>query len=221
MNPTPDTTTSADNGGSFDPRQAAALLDQTTQQTRRQIEPAQPWLVVIRGIAVLAVLLAVWLNVRGQHPYQHPNGAVIPFLIGFGFLNLIATVAVRRRATAGVTGRSRLHPAEVAVLAVIWIAACVALAAMASAGVSDAFVYGRYPVSVPLIAGGVAWAAMWGARANWRNCGVGLAVAITGAVALAAGPYGGWLAAGIGLCVTLVGSAAVIVWQRRRSVVQP
>ena len=34
MNPTPDTTT-AGNSGNFDPRQAAALLDQTTQQARR------------------------------------------------------------------------------------------------------------------------------------------------------------------------------------------
>src|ERR1700722_16201211 len=36
VNPAPDTT-AADNGGDFDPRQAAALLDQTVQQTRRQI----------------------------------------------------------------------------------------------------------------------------------------------------------------------------------------
>ena len=48
MNHTPDTAAPAGNGGSFDPRQAAALLDQTTQQARRQFEPAQPWLLVIR-----------------------------------------------------------------------------------------------------------------------------------------------------------------------------
>jgi hypothetical protein len=77
MNHTPDSTT-AGNGGSFDPRQAAALLDQTTQQARRRLEPAQPWLLVIRAVAVLAVFGAVWLNVRGQHPYQHPTAALIP-----------------------------------------------------------------------------------------------------------------------------------------------
>ena len=69
MNHTSDATTA--DGGNFDPRQAAALLDQTTQQTRRQLEPARPWLLVIRAVAVLAVLGTVWLNVRGQHPYQH------------------------------------------------------------------------------------------------------------------------------------------------------
>ena len=67
MNHTPDTTT-AGNGGNFDPRQAAALLDQATRQARRQLEPAQPWLLVIRAVVVLAVFRAVWLNVRGQTP---------------------------------------------------------------------------------------------------------------------------------------------------------
>ena len=122
MNPTPDTTNSAGNGGNFDPRQAAALLDQTTQQTRRRLEPAQPWLLVIRALVVLAVFGAVWLNVRGQHPYQHPTAALIPVVIAFGVLNLVATVTVARRATAGVSGRTRLRRAEIAVIAVIWIA---------------------------------------------------------------------------------------------------
>jgi hypothetical protein len=42
MNHTSDTT-AAGNGGNFDPREAAALLDQTRRQARRQFEPAQPW----------------------------------------------------------------------------------------------------------------------------------------------------------------------------------
>jgi hypothetical protein len=117
MNPTPDTT--AGNGGSFDPRQAAALLDQTTRQARRQLEPAQPWLLVIRAVVALAVFGAVWLNVRGQHPYHHPTAAIIPVVIAFGVLNLVATVTVARRATAGLSGQSRLRPAEIAVLAAI------------------------------------------------------------------------------------------------------
>ena len=75
MNHTPDFT-AADEGGSFDAAQAAALLDQTTQQTRRKIAPAQPWLLAIRAVAVLLVLGACWLNVRGQHPYSGPTSSV-------------------------------------------------------------------------------------------------------------------------------------------------
>ena len=49
MNPTPDTSASAGNGGNFDPRQAAALLDQTTQDARRKLAPSPPWLLATSG----------------------------------------------------------------------------------------------------------------------------------------------------------------------------
>jgi len=220
MNHTPDTS-SAENGGNFDPQQAAALLDQTTQQARRRLEPAQPWLLVIRAVAVLAAFGAVWLSVRGQHPYQHPTAAAIPVVITFGILNFVATVTVARRATAGVSGRTRLRPAEIAALAVVWVGVFAVMGALAGAGVSDAVAYGQYPAAVPLIVAGLAWAGIMAARANWRACGTALAVAAVGAVAAFAGPAGAWLVAGVGLCVVRLGSAAVIVWRQRRSVVQP
>ena len=59
------------------------------------------------------------------------------------------------------------------------------------------------------------------ARANWRACGTGLAVAAVGAVGAFAGPAGAWAVAGVGLCVALLGSAAAIAWRQRRSVVRP
>jgi hypothetical protein len=220
MNPTPDTTT-AGNGGTFDPQQAAALLDQTTQQARRQFQPAQPWLLTIRAFIALVIYGALWLSVRGQHPYRHPTAAVIPVLVVLVVVNFVATVTVARRATAGVKGKSRLRPAEIAGLAALWIAPFVALGAMAGAGISDRIVYGLYPAAAPLLIAGVAWAGVMAARANWVSSGAGLAVAVVGAVALFAGPAGAWLLAGVGLCVVLLGTAAVIVWRQRRSVVRP
>jgi hypothetical protein len=220
VNHTPDTT-SAGNGGNFDPQQAAALLDQTTQQARRRLEPAQPWLLVIRAVLVLAVCGAVWLSVRGQHPYKGPTAAVLPVVFAFVVVNFGATVAVARRATAGVSGRSRLRRAEIAVMAVAWVAAFVVMGALAGAGVSRAIVYGRYPTTVPLIVVGLAWAGIMAARANWRACGTGLAVAAVGAVGAFAGPAGAWAVAGVGLFAVLLGSAAAIAWRQRRSVVRP
>src|SRR5450432_2046174 len=123
--------TAAGNGGNFDPQQAAALLDQTTQQTRRRIEPYPPWLLAVRGVGVLAAFGAVWLSVRGQHPHQHPTAAAIPVVIAFGVLNLVATVAVARRATTGVSGKSRLRPAEIAVVTVIWVGVFAVLGVLA------------------------------------------------------------------------------------------
>ncbi len=220
MNPTPGTTT-ADNGGNFDPQQAASLLDQTTQQTRRRLEPYPPWLLVIRAVAALAVFGTVWLSVRGQHPYQHPTAAVIPVVIAFGILNFGVTVAVAKRATAGVSGRSRLRPAEITIMAVAWLGVFVVMGALAGAGASHAVVYGLYPATVPLIVAGMAWAGIMAARANWRACGSGLAVAVVGGVGVFAGPAGAWAVAGVGIFLELLGTAAVIAWRQRRSVVGP
>ena len=49
MNPAPGTSAPAGNGGGFDPRQAATLLDQTTQDARRKLAPSPPWLLAARG----------------------------------------------------------------------------------------------------------------------------------------------------------------------------
>ena len=69
MNPAPGTSAPAGNGGGFDPRQAATLLDQTTRQARRKLQPSPPWLLVTRAVLVLAaVLLLSWVVVAGERP---------------------------------------------------------------------------------------------------------------------------------------------------------
>jgi hypothetical protein len=214
VNPMPGTT-AAGNGGSFDPRQAAGLLGQTTQQARRQFEPSPPWFLVIRAVMVLVAYGAVWLSVRGQHPYTHPTAAALPGVFAFVVVNLGATVVLARRATAGVSGRSRLRRGEIAIMAVVWVGVFVVMGVLPGAGVSDAIVYGIYPAAVPLIAAGLAWAGIMAARANWRACGTALAVAVVGAVAVFAGPAGAWAVAGAGLFAVLLGSAAVIAWRQR------
>jgi hypothetical protein len=214
MNPTPDTTT-AGNGGNFDPQQAAALLDQTTRQARRQLEPSPPWLLTIRAFIALVIYGAVWLSVRGQHPYNHPTAAVIPVLAVLVAVNLVATVTVAKRATAGVRGRFRVRPAEIAAMAVVWVGVFVALGVLAGAGVSHAIVYGIYPAAAPLVAAGLAWAGIMAARANWRWSGAGLAVAAVGVAGVFAGPAGAWAVAGVGLFAVLLGAAAAIAWRQR------
>jgi hypothetical protein len=221
MNTTPDTTPTAGNGGNFDARQAAALLDQATQQARRRIEPYPPWLLAIRAVIALAIYGTVWLSVRGQHPYNYPTAAIIPVVAVLVIINFAATVTVARRATTGVSGRSRLRPAEIAAMAVVWVGVFAVLGALAGAGVSHAIVYGIYPATVPLMAAGLAWAGIMAARANWRACGTAIAVAVVGAVGAFAGPAGAWAVAGAGLFAVLLGTAAAITWRQRRGLVRP
>jgi hypothetical protein len=92
---------------------------------------------------------------------------------------------------------------------------------LASTGVSDAVLYGLYPVTAPLIAAGAAWAGITAARGEWRKFGTAVAVAITGVIGLFAGPAGVWLVTGVGLCVTLLASAAVVARRQHRSVIRP
>jgi hypothetical protein len=209
MNPTPDAIASG-NEGAMTPQQAAALLDQTTHEARRQLEPSPPWLLATRGVAVLALLGAVWLSVRGQHPYQGPTAADIPFVIAFIVVNFTATVAFRRRATAGVRGRTQLHPVDIVVLVLAWVVVAVIVVALAA----DHTNLGHYPTSV-LIAPGVAWAAIGAARKVWRRCAVGLAVAAVGVAGVLAGPVGSWVVGGVGLCAVLLGSAAAVARGRQ------
>lgn len=209
MNPAPDTAAGG-NDGTFDPRQAAALLGQTTQQARRKFEPSPPWLLVTRAVLVLAALGAIWLSMRGQDPYRGPTAADISVLIGFIAVNFAATVAVRRRAIAGVSGRSRFSQGEIMVLVVAFVAAVVVMAGLSAAGVSFAW----YPTSV-LVIPGLAWAAISAARANWPSFGAGLATVALGVVGAFAGPAGSWAVAAVGMCVVLLGLAAAIAWQRR------
>jgi hypothetical protein len=210
MNPAPDTTAGHDN---FDPREAAALLDQTRRQARRQFEPAQPWLLAIRAVLVLAALGAVWLSVRGQHPYQGPGRSALLVVAVFVVVNYTATVLVRARATAGVSGRSRFSPAEITVMVAAWAAPFVVMTALGVTRDSQS----GYLLTVPLIVVGLAFAALMAVRSDWRQFGTGLAVAVTGAVGAAVGQAGAWAVTGVGLCVTLLGSAAVIAWQLHRS----
>jgi hypothetical protein len=213
MNRTPDPAGTAANGGSFDPRQAAALLDQTTVQARRQLAPSPPWLLATRAVGVLATCGAIWLSVRGQHPYRGPTAAILPVLVAFVILNFGATVTVRQRAMAGVRGTSRLRPVEITVLVLAFVATVVF---MAGAGVS----FGRYPTTV-LVVPGLTWAAVMATRAGWRGSATGLAVAAVGVVGAFAGPAGSWVVAGAGLCAVLLGEAAAVAWRQRRSAGQP
>jgi hypothetical protein len=217
MNPTPDI--SSDDGGSFDPQQAAALLGQSTLQARRGLEPYPPLLVGTRGILALFVLGAVWLTVHGQHPYHGPTAAVIPFVAAFAVINLAVTVGVAKRATTGVSGRSRLRPAEIAIAVTAWAAVFAVMGVLAAEGVSRGIVYGVYPMTAPLIVAGLAWAAITARRAEWRQSGTAAAVAIVGIAGLFAGPAGAWAVAGVGLCLVLLASAAVIAWRQRRGLV--
>jgi hypothetical protein len=214
MNDTFDAT-AAENGGTFDAKEAAQILGQTDQQARRQFEQSPPWFSAARGIVALLGYGAVWLNVRGQHPYAHPTAVLIPVGILVGVVCATMGIVLAKRATTGVTGKTPLRPAEIAIVSVVWVGVFVVMGLLAAYGVSHSVIYGVYPAGVPLIAGGLSWAAIMAMRANWPAVVEPLAVVVVGAAAVAAGPVWAWLIVGVGLCVVLIARSAIVARNQR------
>jgi hypothetical protein len=217
MNETHDTneTPTADNGGGFDPRAAATLIEQTKRQAQRQFDLRPPLLTLLRAAVILAAYGAVWLSVRGQHPYKGPNGAALAAVYGAVVIVIVVSAAVMRRATSGVGGQSRRQRgAYGAAFGTAWIAVSVFQGALYHVGASHAIVYGVFPAAAPLLVLGAAVAGMAAAREDWRTLGGAIAVIALGTGSAFAGPAGVWGVIAVGGCVIAVGYAVYQVWQR-------
>ncbi len=205
-----------DESDALDPRAAAALLEQTTRRAQRQFDFRPPLMLLIGAVVVLVAYGAVWLSVRGQHPYAGPAGWALAVLYTTLIVGIVLVATVYRRATRGVSGRSsRQRRVEGAAFATIWIAVYVFQGALLHAGASNAIVYGIYPAAAPLIIVGGAAAAYNAATENWPWMGFALAAVALAAIGAFAGPAGVWAVIGIGLCVLLLSRAAAQVWLRR------
>ena len=205
-----------DEGGEFDPRAAATLLEQTTRRARRQLAFPSPLLSLIQAGALLAAYGAIWLSVRGQNPYSGPSGTALVELYTFVAVAAIAVGLDGRRARAGVTGRSsRQGWIQAIPFTAAFLAVYVLMGALRFDGFSTAIVYGIIPAAGPLITVGAAAAGYAAAREDWPALGFAIALVAIGAGSAFAGPSGVWGVAGVGLCALLVCSAIAKVWLRR------
>ncbi len=211
------TETYADEGG-LDPRAAARLLAQTQRQARRELDFRSPWLSLLAAAVALVAFGAVWLSVRGQHPYKGPTPAGLVVLYAVVLIRIATIVYAHRRAQAGVSGPSvRQTRAEGAALAVALAAVYVFMGALINEGVSDGIVYGLYVVTAPLIVMGTFWAARSAVREDWQEFGVSIAIVVVATGSAFAGPRGVWVSDGVGLCVVLLAYSAAQAWLLRAS----
>ncbi len=210
-------TSASDPGGAFDPHEAAKLLDQTTREARRRLDLSSPWLSLIGATAAFIALGAVWLSVRTQHPYKGPTAAGLVVMYGI-LAGWIATVVVfQKRALSGVSGRSvRQQRALAATLVVALVAVSVYQGVLHHDGVSNAIVYGTYPLTAQLIVMGAIGAAFQAAQEDWPGFGVSIAVMCVATAGAFTGPRGIWLANGVGLAAVVLGRGAAQAWLRRR-----
>jgi hypothetical protein len=207
MNGTHETDTAAihEDEGGLDPREAARLLERTTQEARRGFDFRSPWLSLLAAAAALVAFGSVWLSVRGQHPYRYPTAVGLLGLYAVLAIRIASVVWAHRRASAGVSGGSvRRRRAEGAALAAGLVAVYVVMGALASAGASDGVVYGVYVATATMLVLGTFGAARSAALEDWRTLGISIAIILVAAGSAFAGPRGVWLSNGIGICVVLL-----------------
>jgi hypothetical protein len=170
-------------------------------------------------LVILAAYGALWLSVRGQHPYTGPNLGVIGLVYATVAVGSAVGVKVYQRARAGVSGPSvALGAAEGVALLVSIGGSPVIQGALKYYGSSNAIVYGVIPAAGPLIIVGTTLAGMAASKADWPQFGAALAVVAGGVVALFVGPINAWLVAGIAVSAGVVGYAAATAWQSRAAV---
>jgi hypothetical protein len=211
-------TATADAGGELDPREAAALLEQTKRRARRQFNPSPQSINGVMGAVILVAYGSLWLSTRGQHPYKGPSLGVVALVYVAVAVAFAVSVKVYRRATAGVIGPAvRQQQVEgVAILVSFVLGSPVLQGALKHYRASDAIVYGVIPAAAPLIIVGTTALGIAASKADWPLFGTALAVVIAGVVAAFVGPSGAWLAAGIGLFIAVVGYAAADALRHRR-----
>ena len=199
----------------IDPRIAAQLLTATNRRARRHIDSWPPYLLVIGSVIFLLAFGAVWLSVRGQHPYSGPSSGALAAMYG-GILAWIFVVSVVvGRASRGVQGPSvrqrRYRYGWIAVM----VAYTIFQGALYHAGASHAIVYGVYPATVPWLFAGTVFVTIGVIREQFPAIGLGIVLITVGLVGAFTGPVTAWLVSGVGLAVALAGFAAVRVIQRR------
>jgi hypothetical protein len=220
MNGTGANTTTNDDENGLEAREAATLLEQTKRRAEHQFDLNPPLLTLIRAAVVLVGYGAIWWSVRGQHPYQGPNGGAIAIVYTAVIIVLILTAAIFRRATSGVSGQSRRQRgAYGAAFGTAWVAVSVFQGALYHDGASHAVVYGVFPAAAPLLVVGAALGGMAAAREDWRQLGAAIAVVALGTGSAFAGPAGVWGVIAVGGCVMGIGYAMAQAWQRHRRLI--
>jgi hypothetical protein len=170
----------------MDARGAAVIIRAAREQARRELRVSRPVLFVTWGLVVLIGYGAMWLSVRGQHPYHGPawQTVLLAFLLFLAAAG--ATANVVDRAASGVGGRSELQRGIFALSLIAGFAALeIEKQALSHAGASRPLV-ALFGQAIPLLAAGLVFVASSAAKArlNWPRLALGiwlLAVAASGA----------------------------------------
>jgi|SRR6516225_1489292 len=203
-----------DDGTPMRAADAAVIMQDAGQKARQQLQVSHRVTFTVWGLALLLGYGAMWLGVRGQHPFHGPDPAAFAAVTLLAVVAAIATVA-GNRADSGVGGlsaaRRRIH--FVAVLA--GLAAMFALeGALARTGASRA-VFGVFEASAPILVAGLFYLTTSAVWLDWPLSGLGIWLLAVAAVGGFAGPAGVWAVDALAAGLAYLLMAAIEPWVRR------
>ena len=203
-----------DDGTPMRAADAAVIMQDAGQKARQQLQVSHRVTFTVWGLALLLGYGAMWLGVRGQHPFHGPDPAAFATVTLLAVAAAIATVA-GNRADSGVGGlsaaRRRIH--FVAVLA--GLAAMFALeGALARTGASRA-VFGVFEASAPILVAGLFYLTTSAVWLDWPLFGLGIWLLAVAAVGGFAGPAGVWAVDALAAGLAYLLMAAIEPWVRR------
>jgi hypothetical protein len=198
----------------MDVQQAAVILEEARTKARHELRTMHPAIYLTWALVYLVGYGAIWLSVRGQHPYRAPAPGAILGVFLLAAVALAVTAAVVSRSTSGVGGASEVRRRiTYLVLAIGYLGVIALEGALGQAGASQQ-VLGVYGAAAPILLIGLVFAASAAAGLDWTAFCLGTWLIAAGALSGFAGPAGVW-----GVLALAVGGgfAALAAITRRRS----
>jgi hypothetical protein len=90
-------------------QEAAAVAQDARTRARKELLISAPLVYTAWGLVWLFGYGAMWLSVRGQHPYLGPSGVSIAAVIVLAAFAVAAVLGIAHRAAAGIDGQSVRH----------------------------------------------------------------------------------------------------------------
>ena len=87
-------------------QEAAAVAQDARARARKELVISAPLVYAAWGLVWLIGYGAMWLSVRGQHPYSGPSGVSIAAVFVLAGFAAAAVLAIASKAVAGIDGQS-------------------------------------------------------------------------------------------------------------------
>jgi hypothetical protein len=179
-----------DETAGMDTQHAAIIMQQARERAQRELAVRRPVLFVTWGLVVLVGYGALWLSVRGQHPFHGPTVPAVVTLAGLSAAAAVLTAWLIDRATSGVGGPSVPQRGSFALALVTGVVAMEIFIRAVSHASADRPLVALLRAGAPLLVVGVVFVASCAINGvlNWPRLALGLWLLAVAAEGAWAGP---------------------------------